>query len=87
MNYTAEQVAASLERMRYSCVRALKDAEQGSGLLAAAAMNRAELFAQAAADLAGTSVQAELDRAQGVEDPAWALKEYSRARQAPSDFC
>lgn len=74
MKFTDEQVQRALERMRAGALKAHRDSGLITGPLGEQAQNRMLLFAQAAADLAGTSVQAEMDRAAGVApEPAWAM--------------
>jgi len=68
------RVELSLKRMRECAVRAHADTLLLTGELKRQAETRRELFAQSAADLAGTTVQQELAlAADEPSEPVWSL--------------
>lgn len=69
-----DRVAVALLRMRECAARAHGDAHTLTGELRRQAEVRRELFAQSAADLAGTTVGEELARAANEQgEPGWSL--------------
>lgn len=73
MAFADDAIDEALRNMRLQCSRALVDAGSADKAVAARGRTRSDLFAQAAADLAGTSVVAELQRAAGEGEPNWSL--------------
>ena len=73
-------VARALDRMRACALRAHHDAVTLVGPLGEQARQRKELFAYSAADLAGTTIEEELERASGDgPPPVWQLTRPDRS--------